>query len=121
MPYTEEEKKLAEESKLLHDYLKHLSTLCTGSILIIAAFLEKIITHPAWKFLVAVSIASFLVSVVGTVAAQTFALSTMHEEGGDGTVVSIVSIFVAPVALIAAWAGFLVGIVSIGVFAIKNL
>ena len=39
----------AEFRKLWSDYLKHLTTLSTGSILLIATFLEKLFSQPRWK------------------------------------------------------------------------
>jgi hypothetical protein len=41
------------------DFFKHLTTLDTGSILLLAAFLEKLFSNPHWKILVAVSFFGF--------------------------------------------------------------
>ena len=45
-----------EGNKLLYDTLKHLTTLCTGSIIILVAFLEKIFLNAEWKFLVSITV-----------------------------------------------------------------
>lgn len=39
MIYTDEERKDAEVTKVAMDYLKHLTTLATGSLLLIVTFL----------------------------------------------------------------------------------
>jgi hypothetical protein len=38
----------AEGNKLLHDTMKQLITISTGSILIMIAFLEKVFKNPEW-------------------------------------------------------------------------
>src|SRR5437867_4460745 len=79
MPYTDEEKKRAEMSKFVHDYFKHLTTLSTGAIIIIVAFLEKLFSQPKWKALVGVGIVAFLMSVVSSVVVQTYTMETLYE------------------------------------------
>ncbi len=41
------------------DYLKLLTTLSTGAILIIVAFLDKVFKSPQWVVLIAVSLGGF--------------------------------------------------------------
>ena len=62
----EKEKRYArfvEETKIRSDYLKHVATLDTGSILIIITFLQKPIT-PGTNTLITISIISFLLSLL---------------------------------------------------------
>jgi hypothetical protein len=44
-----------EDHKALIDYTKQLTTLSTGSIVIIAAFVEKVFPQPQWKVLLIVA------------------------------------------------------------------
>lgn len=101
--------------KSFFDYLKHLTTLSTGSIILLAAFLEKLFSQPKWKILVAVSLIGFVLSVIAAVIAHTLMiLSFEADEQSDqeGNVVMF--------SLFAIWLGFLIGIVSLAIFALKN-
>ena len=53
-----------EVSKFRSDYLKHIATLDTGSILILATLLQKPIS-PGTDIFVAISMISFLISLAG--------------------------------------------------------
>lgn len=61
------EKRRTESIKLQFDLYKHLTTLSTGAILLLAAFLEKLFKEPHGKWLVGVSMGCFLLSTVGSV------------------------------------------------------
>jgi len=49
------------------DIFKLMTTLCSGSILIVVAFVEKIFTHPEGTILVVLSLSGFIISLVGSV------------------------------------------------------
>ena len=54
-----------EESwKLQYDIYKHLTTLSTGSILLLITFLEKLFARPIWKWLVIVAPFFFYILLV---------------------------------------------------------
>jgi hypothetical protein len=108
-----------EKFKLVSDYLKHLTTLSTGSIILLAAFLEKIFTQPSWKKLVVVALGGFMLSVVSSVAAYTYLIYTFPESESEYPSKSLESIWV--ISILGAWMGFLAGVVSMTAFAIKNL
>ena len=50
--------------KHIYDYYKHMTTLSTGSLLIIVALLEGVFKKPEGMFAVAISICCFTVSLV---------------------------------------------------------
>jgi hypothetical protein len=50
------------------DFLKHVTTLSSGSILLLATFLEKLFHKPHLGFLVAISFVCFAVSIIGAFA-----------------------------------------------------
>lgn len=110
-----------ETAKLWSEYLKHLTTLSTGSILLVATFLEKVFAHPQWKWAVVTAITGFLISVIGSVLALTMlALNIeMWDEGGDPNYTS--GDRVGRTALYLSWSGFAIGIVSVASFSVKNI
>lgn len=109
-----------EHYKMLSDYLKHLTTLSTGSLLLLVTFLEKIFVQPLWKPLVIIALVSFLLSVIASIASFTLVISLsanykdQTEPQGWEETVNVVSIIVT-------WLGFLIGVASLTVFAIRNL
>lgn len=107
-----------ERYKLITDYLKHLTTLSTGSILLLAAFLEKIFPNPSGKLLVVGSLLGFMASVVASIVAHTYAIADFP---GDGPHLKRKSTIVGGSALMAAWIGFLLGVASLTIFAMVNL
>ena len=115
MSYTDAEKKDAEVTKICIDYLKHLTTLSTGSLILIVTFIEKIFLHPEWKVLVAVAIGALLVSIVSAVLAMTAFVGAIHYPP-EGSLKLL-----GASGLVGTWLGFLVGMTSLTVFAIRNL
>jgi len=70
----ENEDKVLESLKLDHESFKHLTTVSTGSILIPAAFLEKLLKAPEFKGLIPVTF--FPLTVVAcTSVVQMFRIS----------------------------------------------
>lgn len=61
---TAEQKARQESVKLLFEVFKHTTTLSTGSIILLATFLEKLFKSPREVNLVMVSLICFLVSVI---------------------------------------------------------
>ena len=56
-----------EGRKLFYDALKHLTTLSTGSIILLATFLEKIFSNPECKILIGITFVGFAISIISTV------------------------------------------------------
>ena len=100
----------------LLDYLKHISSLSTGSILLIVAFLEKLFVHPEWRIFIGISLVSFLLTIIATVAAQAFVVEQIDFEKASEKVKRYTGI-----VIICMWAFFLIGLTSLIVFALKNL
>ena len=113
-----------EEANLEHvkqqiDYIKHITTLATGSILLLATFLDKFYAMSNWKLLIVVSFVGFMVSVTSAVIAHTtyvwdneFFIKENPLLSGKSTVLSL--------SLLIMWIGFLLGVFSLVVFAIRN-
>lgn len=100
------------------DYFKHLTTLSTGSVVLIATFLEKFAPHPHWRPAVIVSLLGFLVAVLGSLTAMT-GVAMAAPYGLTDQAEWMKNLEVA--GILAAWAGFTVGIVALTVFALTNL
>jgi hypothetical protein len=53
-----------EGSKLLHDTFKNITTLSTGSILLLVTFVERLFTNPQGKLLIGIAFAGFIVAML---------------------------------------------------------
>lgn len=102
------------------EYLKYVVTLSTGAIGIIASLLEKLFTAPLWKWAVVSAVLGFMVAVVGAMTMYTLFLVHERPENREVDAPDWVKI-VGGTSALAMWAGFLIGVLSLGVFAIKNL
>jgi len=59
-----------DKLKLLHDHTKHVTTLATGSILVLIAFYEKLPITPLTKKLIVFSLFCFVVCILVAMLAQ---------------------------------------------------
>lgn len=114
--YSVNQKANEESWKLRYDTYKHLTTLNTGSILLLVTFLEKLFERPMWKGLVIVAFCSFLTSILASLVVMNVTTGFIREmeiekkdERLGGALVSI------------ALLSFLLGIISLVSFAVKNL
>ncbi|MBL7885353.1 MAG: hypothetical protein JNJ52_01280 [Flavobacterium sp.] len=109
-----------EKTKLFNDYIKHLNTLSTGSILLLVTFLEKIFSNPLDKWLVAMSLICFLSSVIGGVAVKTILTLMAYQNVEDNEIHPFI-LSISYYGTYLLWIGFLLGIISLAVFGIINL
>jgi hypothetical protein len=86
--------------------------------LLLAAFLEKIFREPSWKVLVVFSLGGFMLSVVASIVAHTYALFDFPV---DGPPLQRKKAVVGSFALLIAWMGFILGVFCLTIFTIKNL
>jgi len=106
-----------EAYKMAFDYLKHITTLCTGSILLIAGLLEKLFSNPEWKICVAISLVAFLLAIVSSILAQAGIIETIDKEETIGK-------WAWPtiaVGMVGMYLFFLIGLGSFLLFSLKNL
>jgi hypothetical protein len=108
------EKRYVEGEKLLFDVFKHLTTLSTGSILVMIALLEKLFKENVhWKPLVLTSFTAFTVSIGYAVSAMSgIGLALQQDASAQKTV---------KVNMLISLTAFAIGIFSLMVFALKNL
>jgi hypothetical protein len=114
--YSINQKANEESWKLRYDTYKHLTTLSTGSILLLVTFLEKLFVRPTWKGLVIVAFCLFVITVLASLVVMNITVGFIREIEIEKRDEKQGGVFVA-IALIS----FLLGISSLIVFAVKNL
>jgi hypothetical protein len=67
---TKEEKASREALKLQFEVYKHITTLSSGSVLIICTFLEKFFKSPKWIPLMMLSLGFFFLSIILSIYAM---------------------------------------------------
>ena len=100
------------------DALKHVTTLSTGTIVILATFLEKVFTASQWKWLAGACFILLALSVVTSVAMMFWHTLSAEEDLGTLTRDGFRAYFA--LAMLSAWS-FGLGIVCLANFVIKNL
>ena len=108
--------------KSMFDYLKHISTLATGSILLIATFLEKLFKQPLYSWCVGLAVGAFFISLVASMAAYSALVLNyprIDRVISRNTLTTIEKVAVGG-GIITTWASFLVGVGAIGFFFLAN-
>ncbi len=114
--YSISQKANEESWKLRYDTYKHLTTLSTGSILLLVTFLEKLFARPIWKGLVIASFCLFLVTILASFVVMNVMVGFIREiniEKRDEKLGFIL--------IIITLTSFLFGIVTLVIFAVRNL
>lgn len=114
--YSINQKANEESWKLRYDTYKHLTTLSTGSILLLVTFLEKLFVRPTWKGLVIISFCLLVITVLASLVVMNVTVGFIREIEIEKKDEKQGGVFVA-IALIS----FLLGIISLIIFAVKNL
>lgn len=114
--YTVQQTAHQESWKLQYDIYKHLTTLSTGSILLLITFLDKLFAQPVWKGLVVVALCSLFASILLSFVVMNLMASQVREMEVDQRFVKR-----NLAVIIIALSMFSLGIVSLIFFAIKNL
>lgn len=119
--YTVSHKAEEEGLKLHFDAVKHITTLCTGSILILVTFLEKLFTNPSWKPLVGIAFGFLLFSIIGSLYAMLYIASAVRDITAVATFDRKRGMRLIVIFIVSSYAGFICGVISLVGFAIKNL
>lgn len=110
---------ITETYKALTDYAKHLATISAGDILLLATFLEKIVSRPHVRWLIAVSIAALMVTLVTStlfIAGYIFGF-----QADTGSPKRLMLGTIAILLLYSGMATFVTSIVVLGTFIICNI
>jgi hypothetical protein len=108
-----------ESYRAERDFYKHLTTLSTATVVLIATFLVKVFPNPEWKELVNISLSGFAVSVVG--CAVMYALAVLDTDSELSLHKQMPNRWVAWLPITAGLGGFFIGIATLAAFAIHNL
>jgi hypothetical protein len=114
---TDREKADKEGEKLFFESMKHLTTLNTGSILLLVTFIEKLFSNPSWKGLIAVSLISFVVSIMCSVSSMLQSANHVKHSGRFPRLETGVKTTIYYSALFT----FVVGLAGLVAFALKNV
>jgi len=114
--YTKQEKANEESLKLSYDLFKHITTLNTGTLLILITFLEKLFQNPSWKFLVSVSFVSFIISIIFSIVIMFFLAQGIADFGE----LEKIETKIARWSFIISIVFFIIGIFSFVLFALVN-
>lgn len=106
-----------EGIKLLYDTFKHLTTLSTGSIVILATFLKDVFPNPEWQILSSVVFVLFLVSTISAVLVMLGYGELLRTKDDVASVMDKV----AQYGIIISGLSFIGAVISLVVFTIKNL
>jgi hypothetical protein len=108
-----------ESYRAERDFYKHLTSLSTASVVLIATFLEKAFPNSEWRELVNVSLGAFAVSVVG--CAVMYALAVLDTDSELSLHKQMPTRWVSWLPITAGLGGFFVGIAALAAFAMHNI
>jgi hypothetical protein len=103
-----------EQVKLIHDHTKHLSTLSTGSLVLMITFYEKLGNPTQWRFLLAIALIGFVLTILAATTAQVGTIDFADPEHKKRDVATGISFMVS-------WLSFCIAIVALCVFGVKNI
>ncbi len=110
------DKAYQEGQKLIYDVFKHITTLSTGAILILVAFLEKFFKTPEWKGLIAASFIGFILATISSVIAMIMIGSSVLKSGKAGGAETKIG----GLSILLSIGSFMAGIIILVIFALKN-
>jgi Na+-transporting methylmalonyl-CoA/oxaloacetate decarboxylase beta subunit len=108
-----DQKSRPESDSEYYEAYKHLTTLSTGSILILLALLEKLFVNPKWRALVIVALISFIVSILSSVLMM-FLIGNLVRES------RIANNKAETMSILFSLSSFLLGIISFVIFSMVN-
>jgi hypothetical protein len=100
------------------EYIKHITTLSTGSIVIIVTFITKLTSGITLRLAVVIAVLGFVSSVV--FATVLYSLAILYFHPGDEEAPSWLDSTMGRLMLLTVVA-FLVGVISMACFAIANI
>lgn len=106
----------AEGEKLYFESMKHLTTLSTGSILLLVTMMEKLFHSPRWRALIVSSLISFGVSILCSVSSMLQSANSVKWHGDFPKIEASMKDLMYYLALVT----FLLGIIGLILFAMKN-
>jgi hypothetical protein len=110
------DKAYEEGQKLAYDSFKHLTTLSTGSILLLATFLKDVFKNPEWTQLVGWTFGLFMVTIVASLIVMVTIAHSVSHPANPSTATSTIG----AIGLFIAVGSFLGAIGTLSVFFLRN-
>ncbi len=111
---------LFEGRKLIFDALKHLTTLSTGSIVLMTTFIDKLFKQPEWNIFIGASYIGFSLTVILSVYAM-FLIGIQRIGRYDPQArFGKTEMIVGSGSIILAFAFFALSVLFLSLFAMKN-
>jgi hypothetical protein len=98
--------------------LKHLTTIDTGAIFLLAVLMEKVFVSPEWKFLIPCSFILLTLSILACIYLMFW--NSIASEDNIGTL-NRTGFSCYLFAILMAFWFFVLGIIAFTVFAVKNI
>lgn len=117
MADTELKAPILESEKLYYDAMKHLTTLSSGSILLIITFIEKLFKDPRNKFLVVITLCSFVFSILCSLSSM---LQSANYIKHSGKKFRDLETKIKLIIYILSIAAFFLGFTCLVIFAVIN-
>jgi len=105
-------------SDRFYDYVKHLTTLSTGSIVIIATFVDKFSKNSSYRFLLTISFAALTISLLCSMVSMLYTLSYQPYTNDNRN--SIWEYKVVRISFMGTISSLVIGLVSLSIFADIN-
>jgi hypothetical protein len=106
-----------EAQKLGYDAVKHLTTLSSGTIVILATFLKDFYPTPEWNFLLPFIYGCFMLSILSSIIMMGLLVKAIKDKPNPSDKIK-------KCGEICFWIGvtcFLIGYLLLSLFAIKNV
>jgi hypothetical protein len=107
-----------ERHKAHFEYLKHITTLSTGSIVLITTFLDKIFQKPLYKGFVVVAIVGFMLSSLTSLIYYTILIASF---GKGINKFALWEKTTLAFSIIFTWIGLFTGLLFLAIFTVVNL
>ena len=104
---------------IINDLLKHFITLATGAIVLLVGFVEKLALHAKWRFLIAISLLSFTLTVLSAILVYSGILTQLFKERSEEHTQDILSFM--GILTQTTWYSFIIGLVALVALALRNL
>jgi len=111
--FTSERKAFEKGADYFYHTMKHLTTLSTGAIIILATFLEKVFMNPTWKCLIAITLVSFLISILFAVFSMMYVSDVISKINKKIMICLCITYSISGIS-------FIVGISCLVIFTIHN-
>ena len=105
-----------ESQKIAYDTSKHITTLSSGTVVVLATFIKDVFKTPEWVILIPFIFGFLIVAIVGNVLSMIMIFNVIKSKSPLIDHPSIVGQIIAW----SGFTGFVGGYVLLSVFAIKN-